>query len=182
MKLIHLLTALAICLVCFNCNSNNAASIMSPVREQGLSGSTKSYSHKAWVSDYDDLFTAFEVLSLEKLIQNFEDKTTAEITVLTLDTIACTKENFDAFTLQLARTWGTGKKATNNGILIAICKGYRKVRIHNGTGIEKIMTDAETKEIIEQQMIPEFREGNYYGGTESGIKKIIEVLQPRLKY
>jgi uncharacterized protein len=182
MKLTNLLTALAICLVCFNCNSNNAASKMSLAREQGLSGSTKSYTPKAWVSDYDDLFTAFEILSLEKSIQNIEHKTTAEIAVLTLDTTACTKENFDAFTLQFARTWSLGKKATNNGILIAICKGYRKVRIHNATGIEKIMTDAETKEIIEQQMIPEFRNGNYYGGTESGLKKIIEVLQPRLKY
>jgi uncharacterized protein len=61
------------------------------------------------------------------------------------------------------------KKEKNNGILILISTGHRRIRISNGYGIEKILSDTETKEIIDTIILPEFRNGEYFNGTKKGI-------------
>lgn len=91
------------------------------------------------------------------------------------------KEKFDELSLQIARTWDVGKKEKSNGILIAISKGHRQIRIQNGDGIVLILSDEETLEIIQNQMIPYFKKEKYFEGTQSGLLKIIELLKNRLK-
>lgn len=71
------------------------------------------------------------------------------------------------------------KKHKDNGVLIAISKGYRQIRIQNGNGIEKIITDNETKEIIDNFFIPDFKKGNYYDGTLKGLVELINLLKPK---
>ena len=66
-----------------------------------------------------------------------------------------------------------GKKVENNGILIGIRKSLRKIRISNGNGIEKKITDGETKKIIDSIIIPEFKKGKYFDGTLQGMLAMI---------
>jgi len=61
-------------------------------------------------------------------------------------------------------------------VTIGICRGYRKMRIQNGDGIEKILTDRETKEIIDTAFIPSFKDGKYFEGTLIGVKTLIATL------
>lgn len=68
----------------------------------------------------------------------------------------------------------------NKRFLIAISKGYRRIRIENGNGTEKIITDKDTSEIIENYLIPEFRKGNYYDGTLKGLNQLILLLKSKL--
>jgi uncharacterized protein len=82
--------------------------------------------------------------------------------------------------LHIAKTWGIGKKNKDNGILILISKGHKKIRIENGTGTEKIINEKETSEMIENYFIAEFRKNKFYDGTLNGLKAIIKLLKSKL--
>jgi uncharacterized protein len=132
------------------------------------------------VNDFEGLFTSEQISSLDSLLNTFETKTTIQIAIVTVDTTAVAKEKFEDFTLRLANDWGVGQKDKNNGILIGISRGYRKIRIQNGKGIEKLVSNAETQ-IIVNEFIPGFKEGDYYKGTLNGVTKFINLLNTKLK-
>lgn len=136
-------------------------------------------SPSGYVNDYDNLFSEKEQMHLDSLIADFEKRTSIEIAIITLDSSASAKEDFDKLILEVARKWGVGKKGVDNGILIGICHGYRKIRIQNGYGIEKILTDEETKQIIEEYFIPGFKQQGYYKGTYDGLTALIRILSVR---
>ena len=129
-----------------------------------------------YVNDYENLYTDNEENLIDNLILDFEKRTTIQMAVITFDTTMTTKDSLEALTLRIAKFWGVGQKEKNNGVVIGICRGYRQVRIQNGYGIEKILTDRETKEIIDNAFIPGFREGNYLGGTVNGLKTLMTKL------
>lgn len=120
---------------------------------------------KDWVNDFANLFSANEIKSLDSLIGNYEEKTSVEISVATIDSAMMGPIPFDAYTLLMFRTWGVGKKEKNNGILIVIAPGMRRIRIQNGYGIEPYLTDAETKTIIDSVFIPYYKQKEFYTGT-----------------
>jgi uncharacterized protein len=134
-----------------------------------------------WTNDYENLFSNEEQVILDSIITDFEKETSIEIGIVTIDSLKSSKDNFYDLTLHLANSWGIGKKGKDNGILIAICKGYKTIRIQNGYGIEKIMTYEETQEIIFNQIVPAFREEKYFQGTLNGLKEIIKLLKSRIK-
>jgi len=131
---------------------------------------------KSYVNDYTYLFTPEQAESLNILLSDFEKKTTNQIAVVSFDTTMVSKQDFDALTLKLANAWGVGQKDKNNGILIGICAGYKKMRIQNGLGIEKILSDPATKQIVDSDFIPFFKQGEYFIGTLNGINTIIKKL------
>jgi uncharacterized protein len=130
-----------------------------------------------FVNDYAHLFTNGEVASLDSLVRAFEKKTTVQMAVATLTPGTVSDDDFEDFTFVMINTWGVGQKQTNNGILIVLAPDLRRVRIQNGYGIEKYMTDAETKAIIDEVLLPRFREEKYYEGTQEGILAIISKLE-----
>jgi len=134
-----------------------------------------------WTNDYENLFSDEEEIKLNQIISDFEKETTVEIAIVTIDTFKVSKEKFEDLTLHIARTWGAGKKEKSNGILIAISKGYRQIRIQNGDGITPILSDEETSEIIQNQIIPYFKKEEYFEGTQAGLFEIIKLLKVRLK-
>ncbi len=99
-----------------------------------------------------------------------------EISIVTLDTFCVSKEKFEDLALHIANTWGIGKKEKNNGILICIIPGYRMIRIENGYGIENYLTDEETKKIIDTVFLPQYKKGNFFAGTNTGLNSIISKL------
>ena len=133
-----------------------------------------------WTNDYEAIFSDAEEEKLNNLIANFEKETTIEIGIITIDTVKTSKDKFDALSLHIARTWGVGKKGKDNGILIGLSKGYRKIRIELGNGISKVISDEEAKEIINNYFIPEFKKGNYYQGMLNGITEIMERLRVKI--
>jgi uncharacterized protein len=78
---------------------------------------------------------------------------------------------------QLGRTWGIGQKGANNGMILLVAPNERKVRIDVGYGLEPIMTDALSHQIITQQILPAFKRGDYPGGINAGADAIIAQLQ-----
>ena len=132
-----------------------------------------------WTTDFEDLYSDNEQAKLDSIITNFEKKTTIEIAIVTIDTLKTSNEKFEDLSLNLAKKWGIGKYGKDNGILIAISRGYRRIRIQNGNGIEKIISEEETKAIIENYLIPAFRKNEYYTGTLKGINEIMKLLESK---
>lgn len=134
-----------------------------------------------WINDFEELFTPQQEKVLDSLVTAFEKETTIEIAVVTLDTTATEKERFDELILHIHNTWGVGKKETNNGIVIGISAGYRTLRISNGYGIEKLWSNAETKQLIDADFVPFFKQGAYYQGVENGLKALMAALRQKIK-
>jgi uncharacterized protein len=78
---------------------------------------------------------------------------------------------------QLGRKWGIGQKGANNGIILLVAPNERKVRIEVGYGLEPIMTDALSGDIISGQIFPAFKRNDYPGGINAGADAIIEQLR-----
>jgi uncharacterized protein len=129
-----------------------------------------------WISDFDTIFTSAQIIELDSTISNFEKLTTNEIAIVTIDSLWTNKEKFDDLILTIANKWGVGKKGLNNGIVIGISTKLRKIRICNGYGIAEKLSDAETKNIIDEIIIPEYKKGNYFEGTKNGLLALMRKL------
>lgn len=77
---------------------------------------------------------------------------------------------------RLGRTWGIGEKDVNSGALLIVAPKERKVRIEVGYGLEPIVTDALSSVIIQQQILPAFRNGDMAGGIMAGTKALVDLL------
>lgn len=129
-----------------------------------------------YVNDFENILTDQEEKELTALIKEHESNMSDQISIVTLTTLE-PYANIDDYSLDLANYWGVRQKEKNNGILIALGKGLRKIRIQNGFGIEKRLTDLETKKIIDEVMIPNFKNDNYFEGLKKGLEAIIEELK-----
>jgi uncharacterized protein len=132
---------------------------------------------RGYVNDHEGLFSKAQQTNLDSLIKKFESKTTIQIVIISIDTTMVTRESFDDYTLRILNTWGVGHKGKNNGVLIGISAGYRMMRIQNGYGIQKILSDYETKQIIDSAFLPSFIEGEMYNGTLKGLIALMEKLK-----
>lgn len=134
-----------------------------------------------FVNDFENIYSDKEEKLLDSLIREFENRTTIQIAVITFDTNMTTADSLDALTLRFANDWGVGQKDKNNGVTIGISSGYRRMRIQNGYGIEKILTDNDTKQIIDTAFIPSFRDAKYFEGTFNGLDALMNILEQRYK-
>jgi uncharacterized protein len=168
------------------------ASCKVKTKEDNSNGTDKvqSYRQSLWdslpkpvgnVNDYEDIYSDREEKVLDSLILDFENKTTIQIAVITIDTPMTTIDSLDALTLHFGKVWGVGQKGKDNGVVIGISKAYKKMRIQNGIGIEKVLTDDETKQIIDRAFIPSFRDAEYFEGTYKGLVELMDILGQRYK-
>ncbi|MEO8771200.1 MAG: TPM domain-containing protein [Ferruginibacter sp.] len=130
-----------------------------------------------YTSDYEHILSATEIDTLNSIIKYFEKETTIQIAIVSIDSSYTTKDDFDDFITGLGRSWGVGQKDKNNGIIIGISTGLRKIRISNGDGIEKKLSDDETKKIIDERMLPEFKQEHYFEGLRKGMAAIMVKLK-----
>ncbi|MEP7164540.1 MAG: TPM domain-containing protein [Ferruginibacter sp.] len=130
-----------------------------------------------YINDYENIYSESEEGALDSLIAAFEKSDSIQIAVISFDSSMIERDSLDAMTLRIANEWGVGQKYKNNGITISICIGYRKMRIQNGMGIEKLLTNNETKEIIDSVFIPAFSDKQFFTGTYEGIASLISRLR-----
>jgi uncharacterized protein len=130
-----------------------------------------------YINDFEHIFTPAQIDTLDNLLHDYEQRTTIEIAVLTADSSLTMSGNFDFFTLKTMSAWRIGKKESDNGMLIGISRSFRKIRIQNGSGIEKVLPNADTKKIIDESFIPFFKKGQYYEGLLNGLKTLMQRLE-----
>jgi uncharacterized protein len=103
-----------------------------------------------------------------------EAKTTDQLVVVTLKSLQGTA--IEEFGVALGRHWQIGQKGKNNGALLIVAPNERRVRIEVGYGLEGALTDAVSRLIIENAILPRFRAGDFAGGINRGVDDIVSVL------
>lgn len=125
------------------------------------------------ISDFDSIFQYQERRELGDLLRNYDDHTTRQIVIVTIDSLK-PYTDIQKFATDLANYWGVGDKEKNNGLTIVLCKPERKIGIATGLGTEKALTDSICKAVIDNTMIPKFKEGDFYEGIKSGVVGLIQ--------
>jgi uncharacterized protein len=126
------------------------------------------------VVDDAHLLDAATATAIEQKLAAYEAKSSDQVVVATIDSLG--GEAIEPYANRLFRAWGLGQKQENNGLLLLVAKNDRKVRIEVGYGLEGVMTDAASKLIIEDTIIPAFRRGDFAGGISKGVDDILSVL------
>ncbi len=125
------------------------------------------------VYDYAKLLSDDQRRQLQQKISKYYDSTSTQIVVATVDKV---NDDISLYAAEWAHKWGLGQKGKNNGVFVLLSKGDKKVTISTGYGTEPLLTDAMSRRIIETQMIPYFKQGQYYQGLDAGITAIQKVL------
>jgi uncharacterized protein len=111
---------------------------------------------------------------LTALLAQEEKQTGNQIVVATLPSLQGAA--LEQYGYQLGRAWGIGQKGKNNGALLIVVPSAHKIRIEVGYGLEGQITDAQSRIIIDEFMLPAFRRGDYDSGVMAGTQAIIKVL------
>ena len=115
---------------------------------------------------------------IAQLINAERQKKSFQIGVLMIPTLG-SDDSLEEYSLKVARQWGVGDKKKSNGVLLLIAKNDRKMRIEVGNGMEGSLTDARASQIIRNTIAPKLRSGDYAGGVEAGVKRIIDAAEGR---
>lgn len=125
------------------------------------------------VNDFASMFSRQEVVRLGQKLRAYANETSTQIVVVTEPTIE--GENVFDYAHRLATTWGIGGGENDNGILVFVAQSERQISIQTGYGTEGFLPDAIAFDIIQNTIIPAFREGNYFLGVDRAIDRIMEL-------
>ncbi len=127
------------------------------------------------VVDQAGLLTPAQVQSLTGSLAAAEQNTSNQVVVVTLSDL----QGYDIadYGYQLGRHWGIGSKDNDNGVLLIVAPNDRKVRIEVGYGLEGSLTDALASVIVQQEILPAFRQGQFYGGIQAGVTAILAAIK-----
>ncbi len=135
------------------------------------------------VNDFLDILTPAQEEALEKKLVAYDDSTSNQVAVVTIGDIG----DYDVveFAAELGRKWGVGGKDYNNGVVLLILidkqRNKRKVAIATGYGLEGALPDYTTKEIIETEILPNFKASDIYRGLDEGTDAIIKAAEGTYK-
>jgi uncharacterized protein len=126
------------------------------------------------VVDQAAILDAAAKARIESKREELETRTSTQLVVVTLSSL----QGYDIadYGYRLGRAWGIGEKKLNNGALLIVAPKERKVRVEVGYGLEGTLTDAISRLIIDNAILPRFRAGDLPGGIERGVDDLIQVL------
>ena len=127
------------------------------------------------VTDLTATLSSADEGRIEARLKEFEVRKGAQIAVLIVGTTQ--PETIFDYALRVTDAWKLGRKGVDDGVLFVIAKDDRKLQILTGRGTQGVLTDAMSKRIIAEIVAPKFRSGDFAGGIDDGVAKIIDVLQ-----
>ena len=127
---------------------------------------------KTLITDYSATLAPQELNTLEHKLVAFNDSTSTQIAVVIINTLD--GYAIEDYSYQLATKWGIGQEGKNNGLLLLIALKDKKVRIETGYGLEGAVPDAIAKRIINNEIRPYFKQGDYYGGIDAATTALMQ--------
>ncbi len=133
------------------------------------------------VNDLAHILTNDQIETLERKLVHYDDSTSTQIVIVTVPTIG--DNDIESFGLKILRDWGVGNKKNNNGIVIiaSLEPNNKQVRIEVGYGLEGAIPDILAKQIIDNELIPDFKQGNYYRAFDRASDVIIKAATGEYK-
>jgi uncharacterized protein len=129
----------------------------------------------ARVTDLTGTLSAAERSSIESKLEAFEARKGAQIAVLIVPTTQ--PEAIEQYSIRVVDAWKLGREKPDDGALLLVAKDDRALRIEVGRGLEGALTDLASNRIIDETVVPRFREGDFAGGISAGVDRMIGVVE-----
>lgn len=130
---------------------------------------------KSHVTDLTETLSSMEISRLEQQLTDFEAKKGSQIALLIIPTTQ--PETIEQYSIRVAEVWKLGRKGIDDGVLLLVAKNDRTLRIETGYGLEGVLPDALARRIIDEIIVPKFRQGHFFGGLQAGVEQIISIIE-----
>jgi uncharacterized protein len=126
------------------------------------------------VVDQTGTLTSGDIASLNQTLKDLEARKGSQIAILIVPTTA--PETIEQYSIRVADAWKIGRKKIDDGALMVVAKNDHHLRVEVGYGLEGSLTDVTTKRIIDEEITPKFKAGDFAGGISAGLGRIIKVI------
>ena len=126
------------------------------------------------VTDLTQTLSQAEKAQLEQKLAAFEQQKGSQIAVLIVPTTQ--PEDIAQYSIRVVDAWKLGRKGVGDGVLLLIAKDDHKMRIEVGRGLEGAIPDLYAKRIISEDIAPKFKQGDFVGGLNAGVDKLIGLV------
>jgi len=130
---------------------------------------------KGRVNDFTSSLSSDEIYQLETKLSEFEKQKGTQIALIIVNTTGAIV--IEDYAVKLQEKWKIGREKINDGVLLVVAKNDRKLKIEVGYGLEGAIPDVKAKQIIEDVIIPEFKQGKIFQGINLGIDSIINLIK-----
>ena len=134
----------------------------------------------AYFNDYANVVSAGTAAQLNQTLENFERQTSEQIVVAVFPKMQSDSDVED-YTVRVFRSWGIGQKDKNNGAVLFVFVQDHKLFLQTGYGLEGVLPDALCKRIIDEQITPRFKAGDFDGGLTAGVQAILAATKGEYK-
>jgi uncharacterized protein len=126
------------------------------------------------VVDQTGTLSSGDIAQLTQKLADLQTRKGSQIAVLIVPTTD--GEPIEQFSLRVAEAWKIGRKKIDDGALLVVAKNDRRLRIEVGYGLEGVLTDVTTKRIIDEDITPKFKSGDFIGGISAGVARMIGLV------
>lgn len=126
------------------------------------------------IVDQTSTLSSGDIAALDQKLRDFEERKGTQIAVLIVPTTS--PETIEQFSLRVAEAWKIGRKKIDDGAILVVAKDDRTLRIEVGYGLEGALNDVTAKRIIDEIIVPKFRSGDFAGGVDAGVDRILRVV------
>jgi uncharacterized protein len=129
---------------------------------------------KERVTDLTGTLDAAASQSLETRLRELEQAKGSQLALLLVPTTQ--PETVEQYALRVAEAWKLGREGVDDGVLLLVAKDDRTLRIEVGYGLEGAIPDAVAKRVIEEIIVPRFKENDFSGGIDAGVNALIKLI------
>jgi uncharacterized protein len=130
---------------------------------------------RARVTDLTSTLSGDQSRTLESRLAALEEKKGSQVAVLLVPTTQ--PETIEQYAIRVFDEWKLGRKRVDDGVLLIVAKNDRRLRIEVGRGLEGAIPDAYAKRIVDEDIAPHFRQGDFYGGIAAGVDRIAKLVE-----
>lgn len=129
-----------------------------------------------FVTDQASLLAPADAKKLDDGLRRYADANGTQVVVVTVPSLG--GRPVADYARELGTSWGVGQRGKNNGVVVLLSGQERQVSIQAGSGLQSAITPAVTNRIINQQMLPNFKQGNYFAGLRTGLNTLLLAANP----
>ncbi|WP_448041218.1 TPM domain-containing protein [Bradyrhizobium liaoningense] len=126
------------------------------------------------VVDQTGTLSGSDIAALSQKLRDFENRKGSQIAVLIVPTTQ--PETIEQFSIRVAEAWKIGRKKVDDGAILVVAKNDRHLRIEVGYGLEGALTDVTSRRIIDEDITPKFRSGDFAAGIGAGVDRMMRVI------
>ena len=130
---------------------------------------------KARVTDLTATLTSDQRAALEQKLAALEARKGSQVAVLLVPTTQ--PETVEQYAIRVFDQWKLGRKGMDDGVLLLVAKNDRKLRIEVGYGLEGAIPDAIARRVMDEDIVPLFKQGNFYGGISAGTDRVSKLIE-----